>query len=42
MNAESLNVIGRKLVSFLKVDVTWKVIVLGFYHKINDKQYLQR
>ena len=32
----------EKIGSFLKIDVTWKVIVLGFYHKINDKQYLQR
>ena len=35
MTADLLNVFGRKL-----IDVTWKVIILGFYHEIDYKTFL--
>ena len=31
--------IWKKIGPFLKIDVTWKVIILGFYHEIDDKTF---
>ena len=35
-----IKTIWEKVSSFLKLDVTWKIIVLGFYAEVSDKTLL--